>query len=102
MKARSHHWTLEVHYQGTTLPDIYRLFCQGTCQRVERATRHVYNALSKTWKKDDVFIKLQNEPFANGAMRVCFRMKKMNKDCPDADWKSDWNNYVAQRYTEDQ
>ena len=68
---------------------------------VERATRHVYNALSKTWRKDDVFIKLQNEPFANGAMRTCFRMKKMNKNCPDFDWKSDWNNYVAKRYTED-
>ena len=69
---------------------------------VERAVRHVYNALSKTWRKDDVYIKLQNEPFANGAMRVCFRMKKMTKDCPDADyWKSDCNNYVAKRYTED-
>jgi len=68
---------------------------------VKKATRHIYNALTKIWTKNEVFIKIENTPFDSGAMRVCFRMKKMDKYCPDADWKRDSNNYVAKRYKED-
>ena len=67
---------------------------------VEKATRHIYNALSKSWTKDEVFIKIEEAPFDSGAMRVCYRMKKMDNYCPNADWKSDSNNYVAKRYKE--
>ena len=41
---------------------------------VENAIRHRYNALTKTWKKEDVVIKMERQPFGQGAMRECFRM----------------------------
>ena len=68
---------------------------------VEKATRHIYNALTKTWRKDEVVIKVENVPFDSGAMRVCYRMKTMENYCPNADWKRDSNNYVAKRYKGD-
>ena len=59
---------------------------------VEKATRHIYNALSKSWTKDEVLIKIEEVPFDSGAMRVCYRMKKMDNYCPNADWKSELYN----------
>ena len=41
---------------------------------VENAIRHRYNALKKTWQKEKVVVKIENEPFGHGAMRECFRM----------------------------
>ena len=41
---------------------------------VQKATRHIYNALSKTWTKNEVFIKMEDAHFDSGAMRVCYRM----------------------------
>ena len=41
---------------------------------VEKATRHVYHAINNTWTKNEVFIKIEDTPFDNGAMRVCYRM----------------------------
>lgn len=44
----------------------------------EKANRHRYNALKKDWFIDEVDVKMQTEPFANGAMRLCFRIKKLS------------------------
>ena len=33
-----------------------------------------YDALTQEWIVDDCFVKIHNKPFANGAMRECFRM----------------------------
>jgi len=40
----------------------------------EKATRHRYNAISKTWTLDEVIVKMDTKPFDKGAMRECFRM----------------------------
>lgn len=65
---------------------------------VEKAVRHLYQPLTKTWSKKDVFVRIDTHPFDEGAMRECYRMKKMDKFSADADWKRDSNNYVAKRY----
>ena len=41
---------------------------------VETAIRHRYDALAKSWKTDNVFVKIDSKPFDEGAMRECFRM----------------------------
>jgi elongation factor 2 kinase len=41
---------------------------------IEKATRHRYNAISKTWTLDEVIVKIDRKPFDKGAMRECFRM----------------------------
>ncbi|VDK33917.1 unnamed protein product [Taenia asiatica] len=58
------------------------------------AVRHRYSALKKKWIKDSILVKLEEKAFNRGAMRECFRLKKL----PD---NGDWNaasNYVAKRY----
>ena len=37
-----------------------------------------YNALKKDWFVDEVEVKMETEPFAHGAMRQCFRIKKLS------------------------
>lgn len=44
----------------------------------ETAHRHRYNALKKEWMVDEVSVKMQKEPFAHGAMRECYRIKKLS------------------------
>lgn len=41
---------------------------------VEKALRHRYNALNKTWTTEEVIVKIDKEPFAKGAMRECYRL----------------------------
>jgi len=46
-------------------------------------------------------VQMEREPFAHGAMRECFRMKKMSQVNPDLFFNMNWdhcNNYVAKRY----
>ena len=40
----------------------------------EKAVRHQYNALAKTWKTEKVLVKMEKNSFAAGAMRECFRL----------------------------
>ena len=40
----------------------------------EKATRHRYNAMTKTWTLDEVLVKIDRTAFDKGAMRECFRM----------------------------
>ena len=44
----------------------------------EKTHRHRYNALKKEWAIDEVDVKMQPESFARGAMRKCFRIKKLS------------------------
>ncbi|KAL5109350.1 Eukaryotic elongation factor 2 kinase [Taenia crassiceps] len=58
------------------------------------AVRHRYSALKKKWIKDSILVKLEEKAFNRGAMRECFRLKKL----PDnGDWSAA-SNYVAKRY----
>nr|XP_054762938.1 eukaryotic elongation factor 2 kinase-like [Lytechinus pictus] len=65
----------------------------------EKATRHRYNAIEKTWVQDQVEVKITSEPFAHGAMRECFRMKKKSNFSKAQNWKNA-GNFVAKRYME--
>lgn len=65
----------------------------------ERCTRYRYNAVTGEWAKDDIFIKISSQPFGRGAMRECFRSKKLSNFSHSSNWKSA-SNYVAKRYME--
>ncbi|KAF8381349.1 efk-1 [Pristionchus pacificus] len=67
---------------------------------VIRAKRHRYSAIRKTWTVDIVEVKLLGDPFARGAMRECFRMKKLSSMSRNQDW-THANNYVAKRYIQE-
>ena len=43
-------------------------------------------------------MKIDRKSFAHGAMRECFRMKKLSNFSHSNDWGRDSNNYVAKRY----
>ena len=68
---------------------------------IEQVTRHRYNPLKKTWKKDKCFVKMETKQFANGAMRACFRLKKLSNFSHDKSWRSA-SNYVAKSYKSDE
>ncbi|CAG0922754.1 unnamed protein product, partial [Notodromas monacha] len=67
---------------------------------VEKAKRYRYNALKKIWVEDDVVVKMEPNSFNRGAMRECFRMKKLSNFLKHQDWGKESNNYVAKRYME--
>lgn len=62
------------------------------------AVRHRYSAIKKKWVVDEIQVKMEQTPFDRGAMRECFRLKKLPQSGPHA---GDWHfasNYVAKRY----
>ncbi|XP_078096697.1 eukaryotic elongation factor 2 kinase isoform X6 [Mustelus asterias] len=63
----------------------------------ESATRYRYNAISGKWVEDEVFMKMAQQPFGRGAMRECYRTKKLSNFTRHQQWKSA-SNYVAKRY----
>lgn len=65
----------------------------------EHATRHRYNAVSGQWVQDDVLIKMASQAFGRGAMRECYRTKKLSNFSHSQQWKGAYN-YVAKRYLE--
>ncbi|XP_044159411.1 eukaryotic elongation factor 2 kinase isoform X2 [Bufo gargarizans] len=65
----------------------------------EHAIRHRYNAVSGQWVQDVVLIKMASQPFGRGAMRECYRTKKLSNFSHSQQWKSAYN-YVAKRYLE--
>uniref|UniRef100_A0A2P2I7I4 Eukaryotic elongation factor 2 kinase-like n=2 Tax=Hirondellea gigas TaxID=1518452 RepID=A0A2P2I7I4_9CRUS len=65
----------------------------------EKARRYRYKALQEKWVEDEVTIKMETVSFNHGAMRECFRMKKLSNFSHD-DW-SKALNYVAKSYMDD-
>jgi elongation factor 2 kinase len=74
----------------------------------ERVVRHLYDPETQTWREDETIVKMEQEPFAHGAMRHCYRMKKRapppksfdatsNHSWHDIDWAKA-PNYVAKAY----
>ena len=45
----------------------------------ELCTRWDYDAGSGKWERSETLIKMEAAPFAKGAMRECYRMKKMSQ-----------------------
>ena len=77
----------------------------------ERVVRHLYDPATQTWREDETIVKMEQEPFAHGAMRHCYRMKKRapppkkfdatsNHSWHDIDWARA-PNYVAKAYQVD-
>ncbi|EDO36975.1 predicted protein, partial [Nematostella vectensis] len=67
---------------------------------MEIAVRHRYNAIKKSWVKDEIRIKMESVPFDQGAMRVCYRLKKLSNFSKHNNWKHA-SNYVAKSYIEE-
>uniref|UniRef100_A0A674H934 Eukaryotic elongation factor 2 kinase n=1 Tax=Taeniopygia guttata TaxID=59729 RepID=A0A674H934_TAEGU len=65
----------------------------------EHATRYRYNAVTGDWVEDEVLIKMASQPFGRGAMRECFRTKKLSNFLHTQNWKGAYN-YVAKQYIE--
>ncbi|XP_030067528.1 eukaryotic elongation factor 2 kinase isoform X2 [Microcaecilia unicolor] len=65
----------------------------------EHATRHRYNAVTGEWVEDEVLIKMAAQAFGRGAMRECYRTKKLSNFSHKQQWKGA-SNYVAKRYIE--
>ena len=59
--------------QARTVEDPWEKFHLESFES-EKAIRHRYNPLTEKWKQDEVIVKMEDEPFGNGAMRECFRM----------------------------
>ena len=71
-----------------------------TC-RTELVLRHDYDAETGRWRSSEVMVKMEDAPFANGAMRECFRLKKMSTHNASYFFQQNWahcGNYVAKRY----
>ncbi|XP_074476953.1 eukaryotic elongation factor 2 kinase isoform X1 [Sebastes fasciatus] len=65
----------------------------------EPCIRYRYNAITGEWAQDQVHIKMSAQPFGKGAMRECFRTKKLSNFSHSNNWKSA-SNYVSKRYME--
>jgi elongation factor 2 kinase len=63
----------------------------------ENAVRHRYNAIEKKWIEDQCVVKIDTKQFACGAMRACFRLKKLSNSCHKGSWEHA-SNYVAKSY----
>ncbi|XP_034564369.1 eukaryotic elongation factor 2 kinase isoform X2 [Notolabrus celidotus] len=67
--------------------------------KTEPCIRYRYNAVTGEWAQDQVHIKMGAQPFGKGAMRECFRTKKLSNFSHSSNWKSA-SNYVTKRYME--
>jgi len=54
--------------------------------------------LANDWTTEEVIVRMEKTSFAAGAMRECFRLKKLSNFSHSQDWKKDSNNYVAKSY----
>ncbi|XP_037547446.1 eukaryotic elongation factor 2 kinase isoform X2 [Nematolebias whitei] len=65
----------------------------------EPCIRYRYSAITGEWAQDQIHIKMAGQAFGKGAMRECFRAKKLSNFSHSSNWKSA-SNYVAKRYME--
>ncbi|KAK1743666.1 eukaryotic elongation factor 2 kinase [Skeletonema marinoi] len=75
----------------------------------ERVVRHIYNPETRQFLKNETIVKIEKEPFTNGAMRHCFRLKKLATPPQSATnhrfHSYGWSralNYVAKCYLNEQ
>lgn len=94
--------SLKLHWLGAmekakAHEDPWKLYdIIGSCP-TENARRFRYNALKKKWVQDIVSVKMEEESFGQGAMRKCYRMKKLSTMVHTDDWFYA-SNVVAKRY----
>lgn len=66
----------------------------------ELCRRFDYDSASDSWQESISLVKMEAFSFARGAMRECYRMKKMSQVNAHLFYTMDWkdcNNYVAKR-----
>lgn len=67
----------------------------------EYCRRFDYDPATQMWTVTETLLKVEAAPFAEGAMRECFRMKKMTQRIVSQFFQQDWeraSNYVMKRY----
>ncbi|XP_039515111.1 eukaryotic elongation factor 2 kinase isoform X3 [Pimephales promelas] len=96
-KGRRATWKHAIE-KAKAMPDPWAEFHLEEIE-TERCTRYRYSAVTGEWAKDDICIKISSQPFGRGAMRECFRSKKLSNFSHSSKWKSA-SNYVAKRYME--
>ncbi|VDM97157.1 unnamed protein product [Thelazia callipaeda] len=64
---------------------------------LKNCKRHRYSSIHQCWTTDNVKVKLHPEPFARGAMRECYRLKKLGSFSRNDDW-AHAQNFVAKKY----
>ncbi|KAF7232244.1 hypothetical protein EG68_09451 [Paragonimus skrjabini miyazakii] len=64
---------------------------------VETAKRYRYSAVKAQWVEDTVRVRIEQKSFGRGAMRECFRVKKLSNFTQSEEW-SHAANFVAKRY----
>ncbi|KAM9837468.1 eukaryotic elongation factor 2 kinase isoform 2-T3 [Aulostomus maculatus] len=84
--------------KAKAMPDPWAQFHLEDIE-TEPCVRYRYNAITGEWAQDQVHIKMAAQPFGKGAMRECFRTKKLSNFSHSSNWKSA-SNYVAKRYME--
>ncbi|XP_076154596.1 eukaryotic elongation factor 2 kinase isoform X4 [Alosa pseudoharengus] len=84
--------------KARSMPDPWAEFHLEEVQK-EPCIRYRYNAITSEWAQDTVYIKMSGQPFGRGAMRECYRTKKLSNFSHSNNWKSA-SNYVAKRYME--
>ncbi|XP_062299104.1 eukaryotic elongation factor 2 kinase isoform X1 [Scomber scombrus] len=85
--------------KAKAMPDPWAEFHLEAIE-TEPCTRYRYNAITGEWAQDQIHIKMASQPFGKGAMRECFRAKKLSNFSHSSNWKSA-SNYVAKRYMEE-
>lgn len=86
--------------KAKSLPDPWEKFHIDDSCPTEVAVRHRYNAMKKNWVQDEVRVKMELLPFDQGAMRECFRLKKLSNFSKHMNWKHA-ANYVCKRYIDE-
>lgn len=76
------------------MEDPFSSFHLEKCE-TEKVLRLRYNPLKGEWVKDEILVKMSREPFGRGAMRECYRLKRVR---PSHFNHTISTNYVAKRY----
>uniref|UniRef100_A0A8C3GAZ5 Eukaryotic elongation factor 2 kinase n=1 Tax=Cyclopterus lumpus TaxID=8103 RepID=A0A8C3GAZ5_CYCLU len=84
--------------KAKAMPDPWAQFHLEEIE-TEPCIRYRYNAITGEWAQDQTHIKMAAQPFGKGAMRECFRTKKVSNFSHSNNWKSA-SNYVSKRYME--
>ncbi|KAJ8363831.1 hypothetical protein SKAU_G00126620 [Synaphobranchus kaupii] len=82
--------------KAKSMPDPWAQFHLEEIE-TELCIRYRYNAVTGEWAQDHVYIKMASQSFGRGAMRECFRTKKLSNFSHSSRWTSA-SNYVAKRY----
>uniref|UniRef100_A0A8C6UK36 Eukaryotic elongation factor 2 kinase n=1 Tax=Neogobius melanostomus TaxID=47308 RepID=A0A8C6UK36_9GOBI len=96
-QAARDHWKHAIQ-KARARPDPWAEFHLEE-KETEPCVRYRYNAVKGEWAHDEIHIKMASQPFGKGAMRECFRAKKLSNFSHSSNWKSA-SNYVVKRYME--